>query len=447
MEDFPKKTEDNKDTDAEAPKKRRFPDFWESFQRRYYPELVQYKSKADKSDKEEGDSKEKQSLGNRLVKKFKNFLKNRGVLEVEKISATSTGAEKAQAELEVPVESQPWILHRPEIEKPAVTEYGGVVMYKRSDEVALPEIPEELIRPTMAVGETREPLANTQEIAEEASEPITTVEKDTFILKQVKQETSLAAERQVETVDTLITEQDPAKRAREALRLQYEARLRREVRKLKKRAKDLETEQKEVKKQQETFSRQLEKQQRSYEKFNKITIPKMEQSRRQLHTRIENEPKAAERIEENTRIEQQNQVSSRLEQKTELLSPELKTIIQKETTVRPEIVLKTVEQAAEQNVPIEGLYERRHEIKDEAPEDALPVKASMGSIHRRNNSRQLLGQTNVATQLRPTTGHNQTTGYPTSVSSQLDMYKQAMKSGFWAAIALLILIGVLAVTL
>lgn len=55
---------------------------------------------------------------------------------------------------------------------------------------------------------------------------------------------------------------------------------------------------------------------------------------------------------------------------SELHPENYRQVVEHDTVSRPEMVLHEVETAAEQNIPIEGLYERRHEIKDEAVSQA-----------------------------------------------------------------------------
>lgn len=104
---------------------------------------------------------------------------------------------------------------------------------------------------------------------------------------------------------------------------------------------------------------------------------------------------------------------------------------------RPDVVLEQVELAAEKNIPIESLYERRQEIKDEQgdlaalsahygqhqPGGASPVSSVLDSPEF-DKARV------VAEQARQ----------PIAASQNRSVYKRAAKGGFWAAILVVIVL-------
>ena len=107
---------------------------------------------------------------------------------------------------------------------------------------------------------------------------------------------------------------------------------------------------------------------------------------------------------------------------------------------KAEDVLERVEIAAKENVPIEQLYERRHEIKDESSSLTSGTRTGMGGgSERLEASSKRLAKTlesasmvmkDIASVVKP----DQLT------RNNPDLYQQSIKSGFWAAIVILVLI-------
>lgn len=104
--------------------------------------------------------------------------------------------------------------------------------------------------------------------------------------------------------------------------------------------------------------------------------------------------------------------------------------------VKPEAVLHKIEEAAEKNVPLEDYYERRHEVKDTPTQSTAAILQGMGLS---------------AIAPQPTQPARQAVppiyDYGVSPKSQLpaahpQMYRQAAKSGFWGAMAILILAAI-----
>ena len=99
-------------------------------------------------------------------------------------------------------------------------------------------------------------------------------------------------------------------------------------------------------------------------------------------------------------------------------------------------LLKEVAKAAESNVPVERVFERSHEVKDD--KNAAVGAASIGSIVAARAAQQSIpsdGVSNAASSVG---------GLPIiGDSARGSLYSQAVKNGFWAAIAIIVL-GVIA---
>jgi len=192
--------------------------------------------------------------------------------------------------------------------------------------------------------------------------------------------------------------------------------LKREVSKVKKEAKSLKQEQKEVQKQQERVSQQLDRQ-----------LASKEYVREQV-TAAEPRPSLPERqpFPSTRPPETPPPIEIHTTQPKES-APELQLS-------KPETILHQVETAAEQNVPIENLYERRHETKDEESDRAATAFASAHAASRasQNLAGQIRSQLDRAMPLRPVKSFQ-------PGDSSDDMYRRAIRGGFWSAIILLIL--------
>jgi len=110
---------------------------------------------------------------------------------------------------------------------------------------------------------------------------------------------------------------------------------------------------------------------------------------------------------------------------------------QTERLKKPEAVLEHMSVAAEQNIPVEAVYERRHEVKKEQPQ-------SGGGGAGGPSQPTLLADS--------LPGHLPNVKLPSGVptwqkaaqpGANTEAYKQAVKRGLWGAIALLIFIGIL----
>jgi len=239
--------------------------------------------------------------------------------------------------------------------------------------------------------------------------------------------------------EALITHQELTRKRREA-------QLRRDVADLKRRAQNVESEQREVERQERSFGRKLEEQQKAYEKLNKITLPKLEEARVKLRSRIEMQPPkkvvnanlgpitlSPKEVKFETAPAQL--VMSKVE------TDKIKKITSNPEKFAPATIQQTVEQAAEQNIAIENIYEHRHEVKDEKTQPHF-------------SGRSYNGQQGTGHPQPPLPQHLKAPSLDAALpqkeqvaalydSNQATLYKKAMKNGFWAAIALLTLVGLL----
>lgn len=109
--------------------------------------------------------------------------------------------------------------------------------------------------------------------------------------------------------------------------------------------------------------------------------------------------------------------------------------------IAPERVLEQVEVAADKNIPIETLYERRHEIKDaigtskqitnqhvQSGQFAAPLSQVLGSASFNRLNQALRDQRGSGSRI-----------------NGVQLYRHAAKNGFWAALALLMVVSLVMV--
>lgn len=114
---------------------------------------------------------------------------------------------------------------------------------------------------------------------------------------------------------------------------------------------------------------------------------------------------------------------------------------QTESLQKPEAVREQVAVAAEQNIPVEAVYERRHEVKKDQPQALGGGGGGPG---------QSTEPTLLADALHERLPHVDLPGgvptwqkQPSPATQPEDVYKQAIKRGLWGAVALLIFIAIL----
>lgn len=109
------------------------------------------------------------------------------------------------------------------------------------------------------------------------------------------------------------------------------------------------------------------------------------------------------------------------------LKQQEKILLHREKEVAPDKILHEVVNAAEKDMPIEKVYERRHEIKDEP---VASNAASVGSVL--NNTLAATGFINSYT--RSSSSSSLNTGRTANSGGNQDLYRQAITMGFWAAV-------------
>lgn len=106
--------------------------------------------------------------------------------------------------------------------------------------------------------------------------------------------------------------------------------------------------------------------------------------------------------------------------------------------IPPEVVLEQVEAAAEKDIPIEAVFEKRHEIKDEPDEKDKRSDTSLNNIGQL--SEQIANLAKTTAQMSKLQSHKPA---KSEAKSPKSMYAQAVTSGFWTALVILAFLGVL----
>ncbi len=218
----------------------------------------------------------------------------------------------------------------------------------------------------------------------------------------------------------------------EILQRRQEKRLKREVTFLKKEAVSAKKERQVVKKQQKDFQRKLIRQEQiNQEVFNK-PFPKTEQYLNNIPNKS-----SAEQISEPNKL---TNISSSLKPNRDIL-PELqnnkiKELVNSDSDILPEVIQHKVEAAAEHNIPIENLYERRHEIKDEQPLDSYFAAKSSDNVSQLSN--QYIRLQKGYGRLSQAVLNKQKSQLADESSQNSIPYKQAIQSGFWSGVVVCI---------
>lgn len=178
-------------------------------------------------------------------------------------------------------------------------------------------------------------------------------------------------------------------------------------------------------------------------------MQRMEQIERALQERAEEQnitqqkiealPKAPERVIETKVIERPAESVKEILQKRQpervAAQPAAQELARaRYESMQPQAVMEQVEKAAEENIAIEGLFERRHEVKDE--DSALHQTGSGGSAQKpvrpfAGAAAPFLNVTAAPTQKIIQTKDNM-------MQYVAPEYKQAVRNGFWAAMVLLV---------
>ena len=133
--------------------------------------------------------------------------------------------------------------------------------------------------------------------------------------------------------------------------------------------------------------------------------------------------------------------ATHVEQKLTEQQPLPQSVLEKQPQYTPEMpkeqdthkIMEQVADAAEHDVPVERVFERSHEVKDD--QSSHVGAASIGTIMSAKVADERLGGYNPPT--RQLQDENGLPVIPDKVQSA--MYRQAIRSGFWAAIIIIIL--------
>lgn len=227
--------------------------------------------------------------------------------------------------------------------------------------------------------------------------------------------------------------------AGEILRQRQEKKLKKEVIKLKENIQDLETEQKTVKLQQEAFARQIIKQQ-PQERTKNSSTPKFEQPGPEPKPKVEFSPQKLSPEQDKPRIETKKSPEVK---EAPLFTEKFKELIATPTETQPDVIMEAVERAAEQNAPIENIYEHRHEIKDRKDDEYIITKGAAPGMSAKHRPVSM-----PLPQREKVLFSERSSAVRQSLNSNIkpannNMYKQAIRGGFWTAIILVVMTGLL----
>lgn len=203
----------------------------------------------------------------------------------------------------------------------------------------------------------------------------------------------------------------------EALSRSREARTKKEISKMKKEAKSAKKERQEMQEHQKAFEKRLD-----------LKIKRTEKIKETKHGDIVQAPEI--------RLQSKEYKEPTTPKEIHIDSKEYKELVEHQPHEKPEVVLERVEVAAEHNIPLESLYERRHELKDDAFRQPLAKTTTLSSIGQKHKIKtpSVSLKDPMASLKQPASPQNQ------DVASQSTLYKQAVVGGFWTAIVLLIAI-------
>ena len=119
--------------------------------------------------------------------------------------------------------------------------------------------------------------------------------------------------------------------------------------------------------------------------------------------------------------------------------PEVEKLLHKpEKALPPEAVREEVEVAADKNLPLERLYERRHEVKDDPVTAGATGKASAsGSSSGTNTPQQAVPVFSM-----PSISDENAPVPPASILANARIYRHAVLNGLWGAVIVLLIIAV-----
>ncbi len=226
----------------------------------------------------------------------------------------------------------------------------------------------------------------------------------------------------------------------EILRLRRERHLKRQLNKLKKQALSTRNENLQINKRQEQFKKRIDNQDRLDEtliKKQQKTDAKVGRELIDLKTRqqrLETKQVPYEKMDERHSevAVSQEKPAVKFEQTPTIRTETIKEFVKTEAEQKPEVILHSVEVAAQRNIPIESLYERRHETKDEQ-RDAV-AGPRFGGFAPGHSAAQFTPTPKSTTQ-----SVKAIEKIKNSLKQAPPMYKQAAQGGFWMALMLCIL--------
>ncbi len=225
----------------------------------------------------------------------------------------------------------------------------------------------------------------------------------------------------------------------EILQRRIRRRLRRDkraIRQLNKQAISTKQEQADIKRQQEDFGRKLS----DREKLNQEVLNQQTTAEQLSNLVYQSNQVEINSIEKLPPIYIAHEVN--LSEKTissDLPPQEIKELISHPDSSKPEVIEHAVEKAADQNLAIENLYERRHEKKDEPAVIARSSTANQSPVPAAASFTTNGYQTYNHIQKAVTNTLPQAAKQKVQTLMNEDLYRQAAKSGFWTAIAICIL--------
>jgi hypothetical protein len=196
-----------------------------------------------------------------------------------------------------------------------------------------------------------------------------------------------------------------------------------------------------VKKETASLEKRLRQGNQSTERLDQLTQKSQEQLR-QLREKRDVVPEyTATKTERSERIIEQpvrktpEKILNRIEKPEKpSMIPESKIEYKEEALpVKPEVILEKVAEAAEHNAPLEKVYERRHEIKDEPTKFNTMIGGSAVSISTVLAS--TMQQSALTDKDRKELARLTEKAHR---SNEKSLYKQAAVSGFWAALIILV---------
>ncbi len=171
-----------------------------------------------------------------------------------------------------------------------------------------------------------------------------------------------------------------------------------------------------------------------------------EEEKAEMHTQQQNFEKYTSIYERQNLPEQANQnpavIKEEIRQtpninKTIEKMPIAEQVVQQtERSEKPQAVLEKIEVAAEQDIPVEAVYERRHESKER--EMDYHSAARGGPTSSQHDAILLAEAIKQRLAAEPAATGNRATPYQQASPQQPDLYKTAVKNGFWAGVVVLI---------